>query len=74
MSKNKQRFYVIDRFEGNFAVIECGNKTFNFPKELIPKEAREGDVLKFNIEIDIEETEKRKKAIEDLAKDLFVDE
>jgi len=69
-----QKLCIIDRFEGNWAVIEYGNKTFNFPKKLLPKEAKEGDVLKFNITIDREETEKRRKAIEDLAKDLFVDE
>jgi len=69
-----QKLCIIDRFEGNFAVIEYEDITFNFPKELLPKEAKEGDVLKFNITIDREETEKRRKAIEDLAKDLFVDE
>ncbi|MEQ6360494.1 DUF3006 domain-containing protein [Thermoanaerobacter thermohydrosulfuricus] len=65
---------IIDRFEGNWAVIEYGSRTFNFPKELLPKEAKEGDVLKFDVIIDMEETEKRKKAAEDLAEDLFVDE
>jgi hypothetical protein len=74
MPKRMQKLCIIDRFEGNWAVIEYGNKTFNFPKKLLPKEAKEGDVLKFNITIDREETEKRRKAIEDLAKDLFVDE
>lgn len=74
MPKRMQKLCIIDRFEGNWAVIEYGNKTFNFPKKLLPKEAKEGDVLKFNITIDREETEKRRKAIEDLAKDLFVEE
>jgi hypothetical protein len=74
MPKRMQKLCIIDRFEGNFAVIEYEDITFNFPKELLPKEAKEGDVLKFNITIDREETEKRRKAIEDLAKDLFVDE
>lgn len=69
-----QKLCIIDRFEGNFAVIEYEDITFNFPKELLPKEAKEGDVLKFDITVDKEETEKRKKTIEDLAKDLFVEE
>ena len=69
-----QKLCIIDRFENNWAVIEYGKKTFNFPKDLLPKEAKEGDVLKFDITIDREETEKRRKAIEDLAKDLFVEE
>lgn len=74
MPKRIQKFCIIDRFEGNFAVIEYEDITFNFPKELLPKEAKEGDVLKFDITIDREETEKRRKAIEDLTKDLFVEE
>lgn len=74
MPKSPHKPCIIDRFEGDWAVIEYGEKFFNFPKELLPKEAKEGNVLKFDITIDIEETEKRKKAVEDLAKDLFVDE
>lgn len=69
-----KKICIIDHFEGNFAVIEYGDKIFNFPKELLPKEAKEGDVLKFDITVDREETEKRRKAIEDLAKDLFTEE
>ncbi|WP_284680328.1 DUF3006 domain-containing protein [Aceticella autotrophica] len=65
---------IIDRFEGDWAVIEYGEKFFNFPKELLPKDAKEGDVLSFYVQIDKKETEKRKKIIEDLARDLFVDE
>lgn len=74
MLKKLYKLCIIDRFEGDWAVIEYEDKTFNFPKDLLPKEAKEGDVLKFDITIDREETEKRRKTIEDLAKDLFVDE
>jgi len=74
MQKNTQKLCIIDRFEGEWAVIEYAEKFFNFPKELLPKEAKEGDVLKFDITIDREETEKRRKAIKDLAKDLFIEE
>ncbi|MDI3519812.1 MAG: hypothetical protein PWQ34_1959 [Caldanaerobacter sp.] len=74
MSRKIPKLCIIDRFEGDWAVIEYEDKIFNFPKELLPKEAKEGDVLKFDVTVDIEETEKRKKAIEDLVKDLFVDE
>ncbi|UZQ81774.1 DUF3006 domain-containing protein [Thermoanaerobacter sp. RKWS2] len=74
MPERTQKLCIIDRFEGDWAVIEYEDRTFNFPKELLPKEAKEGNVLKFDITIDREETEKRKKAIEDLAKDLFVEE
>ncbi|MGH2331196.1 DUF3006 domain-containing protein [Thermoanaerobacter mathranii] len=74
MPERTQKLCIIDRFEGDWAVIEYGNRTFNFPKELLPKEAKESDVLNFDITIDREETEKRRKAIEDLAKDLFAEE
>ncbi|NLM13842.1 MAG: DUF3006 domain-containing protein [Epulopiscium sp.] len=61
---------TIDRFENGFAVVELENgKIINMPKELIPHGAREGTVLE--IRIDCEETEKRKKAIEQLVKDLW---
>ena len=41
---------TIDRFEGNYAVVELENKTvFNMPIELLPKGAKEGSVLKLNL-------------------------
>ncbi|AIS53528.1 hypothetical protein TKV_c24060 [Thermoanaerobacter kivui] len=74
MSEIPYQLCIIDRFEDNWAVIEYGDKTFNFPKQLLPQNAKEGDVLSFNIHVDEEETAKRKKAIESIAKDLFIDE
>lgn len=60
---------IIDRFEGNFAVVELENKTFsNVPILLVPQEAKEGDVL--SIHVDIAETNKRKKAVTNLLLDL----
>ncbi|WP_348272181.1 DUF3006 domain-containing protein [Thermoanaerobacter thermohydrosulfuricus] len=64
----------MDRFEGDWAVIEYRDKTFNFPRKLLPLNAKEGDVLKFDIAIYIEETEKRKKNIQELINDLFTEE
>lgn len=66
---------VIDRFEGRFAVCEKDNRTMiNIEKNKIPPEAVEGDVL--NIEgdtiiVDVEETTRRKKEIEELTRDLW---
>jgi hypothetical protein len=66
---------VIDRFEGDYAVCEKENREMiDIKKDILPKEAKENDVL--NIEgdkiiIDIEETKKRKKDIEELTKDLW---
>jgi len=56
---------IIDRFEGDFAVVELENKLFaNMPKSLVPHEAKEGSVL--SIELDKKETEKRKQNISEL--------
>ena len=62
---------VIDRFEGDMAVIEYNGKTFDLPRSLLPREAEEGDVLKLSITVDKEETAKRKKKIENLVDELF---
>ncbi|CAG7838931.1 hypothetical protein CLOHAE12215_00303 [Clostridium haemolyticum] len=68
-------FGVIDRFEEEFAVVELHHRrVINIPKEKLPKEAKEGYVIKITDEsiiIDYKETEKRKKEIEELTKDLF---
>ncbi|MDI3310272.1 MAG: DUF3006 domain-containing protein [Thermoanaerobacterium sp.] len=62
---------IIDRFEGDYAVIEFGRITFNFPRSLLPKDSKEGDVVKFDIRIDTEETFKRSQQIKKLADELF---
>lgn len=36
---------IIDRFEGNYAVLETDNGIMNVDRSCIPCEAREGDVL-----------------------------
>lgn len=61
---------IIDRFEGDFAIVEFEDRTFtNMPKKLIPFGASEGTVL--IIKVDQEETEKLKAEISRFAKDLF---
>jgi len=61
---------IIDRFEGEFAVVELSDKTFiNIPLSELPKGSEEGDVLK--LRIDQKETEKRKERIKDLMDDLW---
>ena len=60
---------VIDRFEGEYAVVEMEDRTMvNLPKILVP-DAKDGDVIK--IEIDVEETEKRKQEIEQLMNKIW---
>lgn len=65
---------VIDRFEGDFVVCEKANKEMvNIERSKVPLEAQEGDVLVIGDEImiDVLETSKRKKYIEELTKDLW---
>ncbi|MDH7578211.1 MAG: DUF3006 domain-containing protein [Bacillota bacterium] len=64
---------IIDRFEGDWAVIEFGKKTFNFPKSLLPKEVKEGDVIVISVSIDRKATTKRERNIKKLADQLFED-
>lgn len=62
---------IIDRFEGDYAVIEYGRITFNIPRLFLPKDAKEGDVVRFDIRIDKEETKMRSQYIKKLADELF---
>jgi hypothetical protein len=67
---------VIDRFEGNYAVCEKDDREMiDVERNRIPNTAEEGDVLcidESGIYVDIEETEKRKKEINELTKDLWM--
>lgn len=60
---------IIDRFEGDFAVVELSDGKFvNLPKVLVDG-AQEGDVI--DISINKRETEKRKSDTLDLMSHLF---
>ena len=64
--------YIIDRFEGEFAVCELEDMSMvNIPKKALPSDALEGDSIL--VTIDSAETEARKKKIGKLMDDLFVD-
>lgn len=56
--------FVIDRFEGDIAVL-VNDITINIPRIILPKEAKEGDVVVIEIRIDREETERLKREIKD---------
>lgn len=61
---------IIDRFEGDYAVVEMPNRRMiDLPIVLVPKGAREGDTL--DISVDEDDTEKRRKRIEELTEDLW---
>lgn len=64
---------TIDRFEGKYALLESQDKDpiiFNFPLHLLPQEAKEGTVLNINIDIDQEETKRRRDKIQNLLNKL----
>jgi hypothetical protein len=62
---------IIDRFEGDYAIIELPDLLFvDVPRVLIPN-AEEGDVIE--ITIDKSETDKRRKKIQGLVDELFID-
>jgi hypothetical protein len=61
---------IIDRFEGEYAIVIYNNKSYNIPRILVGN-ASEGDVI--TITINKEETNNRKKIIEDKMASLFKD-
>ena len=62
---------IIDRFEGDYAIVEIEvGKVISVPSILF-KDAKEGAV--FNIELDNEERNKRTKNMQKLVNDLFED-
>lgn len=66
---------VIDRFEGDVAVVELEDRSVvEIQRELLPRHAREGDVLIIDgemVSIDEEDTKNRKEKAEKLMNELF---
>jgi pyruvate kinase len=66
---------IIDRFEGDIAVIELENHEFiDINISDLPKNISTGDVIELldgKINLCIEETKNKKQAIEDLMDELF---
>jgi DUF3006 family protein len=61
---------VIDRFEEEFVVVELENKQMiNIPKIIMPKNAKEGDVI--SIEVDVDESVRRKEKISNFMNELW---
>lgn len=64
--------YIIDRFEGEFAVAELEDQSFvNIPKVAVPVEAKEGDVIL--VQVDRAESESRRKHIKNLMDAVWED-
>ncbi|MDN4526351.1 DUF3006 domain-containing protein [Fictibacillus fluitans] len=67
---------IIDRFEGKYAVVEIGNETRDILRSNLPEHVQTGDVVYFKgdkVVVDKEETEKRRKEIEDLMDEVWED-
>lgn len=63
---------IIDRFEGDCAIVEIDENTFaNLPTLLVPKGASEGSVIE--ITLDEKETAQRNKSANKLMDKLFKD-
>ncbi|MGE6600083.1 DUF3006 domain-containing protein [Bacillus proteolyticus] len=65
---------IIDRFEGELAVIEMKSIIIDVPRSKLPSSAKEGDVLIIEDDkytIDKKETDKRKREIQNLIDKLF---
>ncbi|HCC01606.1 MAG TPA: DUF3006 domain-containing protein [Ruminococcaceae bacterium] len=64
--------YTIDRFEGEFAVVELESGKFaDIPREAIPEAAHEGDII--SVSIDSSATKNAKKDIRKLEDSLWAD-
>lgn len=70
---------IIDRFEGEYIVIEINEKMYNVNKDISKEDLQEGDVVDIKMEnnviVDIkknlQETLKRKEYIKNLTKDMW---
>lgn len=67
--------YIVDRFEGKYAVCEDVNKEIiDIKLNILPNEIKEGDVVVFNkgvYSIDVDETKARKDRVGKLMNDIW---
>ena len=64
--------YIIDRFEGDWAVIEGPeNIMLNLPREILPKGAKPGDVLSIIVTVNEAATKERTKRSQKLLEGFF---
>lgn len=62
---------IVDRFEEDMAVIEYAYGTFQLPRSLLPADLKTGDVIRLLVEVDREETVKRREKIKTLLDSLW---
>ncbi|HEY3315544.1 MAG TPA: DUF3006 domain-containing protein [Bacillota bacterium] len=61
---------IVDRIEGELAVLEWGDSTVELPAAELPAGAREGSVLTVRLELDEDETARRRREAEATIKRL----
>ena len=66
--------YIIDRFEGPWAVIEYKRTTFSIPREILPPSAKEGSLINIDVTMDVESGKKRSQDAQKLMDELFEEE
>lgn len=53
---------IIDRFEGAYAIVECGDQMLQIPKSELPAGAQEGSVLTLELDPAAEEARRARLA------------
>ncbi len=64
---------IIDRFEGSKAVLFLGEEEVQvvWPRRILPKEVKEGDILQVTLQIDNEATAAAKAEAENLLEQIL---
>lgn len=64
---------VIDRFEASKAVILVGDneQAVAWPRQTLPQEAKEGDILRVSITIDVDATRAARSEAEELLRQII---
>ena len=62
---------ILDRFEGDWVIVEWQEQVMRIPKQFMPAIAKEGDILLMRIDIDEVATLNRKNAMQAKLDDLF---
>lgn len=71
MKKNK---VVIDRFEGDFAVVVKNGDTFDVHKKLFPENVKEGDTVYITVSSESEEGQSQGEIARALLNEVLKDE
>ncbi|PRR71174.1 DUF3006 domain-containing protein [Neomoorella humiferrea] len=63
----RRELLIIDHFENELAVIKYGHHTFTLLRSLLPRAAKEGDVIKLAVVLDAQASARRKKEARSVA-------